>query len=100
MLVLDDMRLTENTDLAIGFKVYSDGKVTAKIRCNYGKAIANKLAEHFGGGGHSYASGFKVTDGRPFNEIKSECIKFAAELLDKLEQDTTDETLQHANSTN
>lgn len=87
MLVLDDMRLTENTDLAIGFKVYQDGKVTAKIRSNYGKTIADKLAEHFGGGGHRYASGFKITDGRPFNEIKSECIRIAAELLDKLEQE-------------
>ena len=84
MLVLDDMRLTENTDVAIGFKLYNDGHVTAKIRCNYGRGIANELAQHFGGGGHEYASGFKITNGRPFNEIKSECIAYATELLDKL----------------
>jgi len=93
MLVLDDMRLTENTDIAIGFKVYSDGKVTAKIRCNYGKRIADKLAEHFGGGGHPYASGFKVTDGRPFNEIKAETIRYATELLNALAQEPANEAV-------
>ncbi len=85
VLVLDDMRLTEGTDIAIAFKLYSGNKVTAKIRCNYGKAIGNKLAEHFGGGGHPYASGFKVQDGRSFEEIKGECIALASQLLDELE---------------
>lgn len=84
MLVLDDMRMTENTNVSIGFKTYPDGKVTAKIRCNYGYAIANDLAQHFGGGGHAYASGFKVTDGRSFESIKSECVQKATELLDKI----------------
>lgn len=83
MLVLDDMRMTENTDIAIGFKFYNDGKVTAKIRCNYGRPIANDLAQHFGGGGHPYASGFKVADGRSFDDIKKECIREATLLLDK-----------------
>jgi len=96
MLVIDDMRLTENTDVAISFKLYNDGHITAKIRCNYGKGIANDLAQTFGGGGHPYASGFKITNGRPFNEIKSECIAKATELLDNLDKESTDETLQHA----
>lgn len=85
MLVIDDMRMTIGTDIAIAFKTYKDGKMTAKIRCNYGKPIGGELAKHFGGGGHPYASGFKITDGRPYNEIKSECINLATELLDKLE---------------
>ncbi len=84
MLVMDDMRNSENTDVAIAFKLYSD-HLTAKIRCNYQKGIAAKLAEHFGGGGHPYASGFKITDNRPFAEIKAETIRIAAKLLDKLE---------------
>ncbi len=83
MLVIDDMRLTENTVIAIAFKTYPDGRVTAKIRANYGYGIANKLAEHFGGGGHPYASGFKVS-GKPFNQIKSECLITASKLLDNL----------------
>ncbi len=85
MLVIDDMRLAKGTDIAICFKVYRDGKVTGKIRCNYGKGIGHKLAEHFGGGGHPYAAGFKIQDGRPFEVVKSECIKKAIELLDELE---------------
>jgi len=92
ILVLDEMRLVEGVDVAIAFKLYKDGKCTAKIRANYGKPIARELAEHFGGGGHPYASGFKITDGRPFDEVKSECIRVACELLDNLPENT-DETI-------
>jgi phosphoesterase RecJ-like protein len=86
ILVLDEMRLVEGVDIAIAFKIYRDGKATAKIRANYGKAIARELAEHFGGGGHPYAAGFKITDGRPFGELKSECIEVAQQLLENLPQ--------------
>lgn len=86
MLVIDEMRFVEGTRIAIAFKLYKDNKVTAKIRANYGNGIADKLAEHFGGGGHTYASGFKVTDGRSFESIKKECIKVASELLRQLDE--------------
>jgi bifunctional oligoribonuclease and PAP phosphatase NrnA len=85
MLVIDDMRLAKKTDLAVCFKLYRDGKITAKIRANYGKGIADKLAEHFGGGGHPYASGFKLQDGRPYAEVKQELIETVHKLLDELE---------------
>lgn len=84
ILVMEDMRMTTNTEVVIAFKVYSGNKVTGKIRCNRGAPVANELAKHFGGGGHAFAAGFKIQDGRPFNEIKSECIKFTTELLDNL----------------
>ncbi len=90
MLVIDDMRLARGTDMAIAFKLYRDGKVTAKIRCNYGFGVADKLAEHFGGGGHPLASGFKITDGRAYDEIKSEAIKVATELLTESEKQSAD----------
>jgi phosphoesterase RecJ-like protein len=96
MLVMEDMRMTTGTHIAIAFKTYQGSRITAKIRCNQGYGIADKLAEHFGGGGHKYASGFKVQDGRPFNEVKSECIAFASELLTNLEREQHHETLQHA----
>ncbi|MEX1995328.1 MAG: DHH family phosphoesterase [Candidatus Saccharimonadales bacterium] len=89
MLVIDDMRLSKGTDVAICFKTYKDGKITGKIRCNYGKGIADKLAEHFGGGGHSYASGFKIQDGRSYDEVKTETIEVTSRLLDELEQGIT-----------
>jgi phosphoesterase RecJ-like protein len=85
MLVLDDMRLAKNAALALAFKTYRDGKVTGKIRANYGYGIADKLAEHFGGGGHRYAAGFKIQDGRPYNDIKSESIEVTAKLLNQLD---------------
>lgn len=82
MLVLDDMRLAKNTEVAVAFKLYNDGKITVKIRCNYGYGIADKLAEHFGGGGHPYAAGFKIIDSRSYEDIKNETIRVASKLLD------------------
>lgn len=85
VLALDEMRLTTNVAVGIAFKLYNDGKMTGKIRCNYGFPVAAKLAEHFGGGGHPYASGFKIQDGRPYDEIRTACVSKAIELLHELE---------------
>lgn len=90
ILVLDEMRLVEGVDIAIAFKTYRDGKFTAKIRANYGKPIAQELAEHFGGGGHKYASGFKIINGQPFDQVKAECIAYAQQLLNNLDQESPD----------
>ena len=81
MLVIDDMRMAIGTKIAICFKVYKDRKITAKIRSNYGVEISAELAEHFGGGGHGYAAGFKIQDGRDYESIKLETIQVAARLL-------------------
>lgn len=83
-LVQNDMLQTQGVKVAIVFKHYADGKVTGAIRCNSGYGIAGDLAEHLGGGGHAYASGFKITNGKPFQDIKADCISFATELLAKL----------------
>ncbi len=87
MLVIDDMRLVVGVDIAIAYKVYADGKITAKIRCNFGRAIGSDLASAFGGGGHPYASGFKITNGRKLEDVHADVIKKANELLDLLSGD-------------
>ena len=43
--------------------------------------IYTKLAEAMGGGGHPHASGFKVEDGRSFEDVKTKCQETAAALL-------------------
>jgi bifunctional oligoribonuclease and PAP phosphatase NrnA len=83
-LIQADMLQTEGVRLAIVVKYYNDGKILGSIRANSGAKIAAELAEHFGGGGHPYAAGFKVTD-KPYEELKAECIRKATELLAKLE---------------
>jgi phosphoesterase RecJ-like protein len=83
-LIQADMLQIENVALAIVFKRYDDGKITAAIRANNGYDVANQLADHFGGGGHPYAAGFKIVDGQAFDKVKSECVVYAAELLDKI----------------
>ncbi|MBW3569018.1 DHH family phosphoesterase [Candidatus Parcubacteria bacterium] len=85
MLVMDEMRQVEGVRLAIAFKTYPDGRITGKIRANFGFPVADKLAENFGGGGHIYASGFRITDGRDINNVKLNVLKKAGELLSELE---------------
>ena len=82
-LVQGDLLQTEGVRVSVVMKSYDNGRVTAAIRCNTSAPIAAELAKHFGGGGHAYASGFK-TEGRLITDIKSECIRFCAELLENL----------------
>lgn len=72
---------TEGVLVSVAIKHYADGRITAGIRCNSGAPIASQLAEHFGGGGHKYSAGFKITEGKNFNQVKSECIIKTTELL-------------------
>ncbi len=58
VLVLDEMRLVENVEVAIAIKTYPDGKLTGKLRSN--SPISETIAGYFGGGGHPYAAGFRV----------------------------------------
>lgn len=81
-LVQNDMLQTIGVQVAIVLKHYADGKITGAIRCNQGYGVAADLAEHLGGGGHAYASGFKVM-GRPYPELKAECLGYCQELLAK-----------------
>jgi phosphoesterase RecJ-like protein len=85
-LVQYDMLQVEGIRMCIVFKTYDDGHITAALRANNGYPIAGKLAEHMGGGGHDYAAGFKIIDGRPFNDVKSECLRYIAELINNLNQ--------------
>lgn len=58
VLVLDEMRLVEEVEVAIAIKTYPDGKLTGKLLTN--APIAADIAGYFGGGGHKYAAGFRV----------------------------------------
>ncbi len=97
-LVQFDMLQVRGVRLSIVFKHYDGGRITAALRANNGSPVAGKLAEHMGGGGHDYASGFKIDGGRPFNEVKSECLRYAQELLDQLDQEPNHEALQHTHA--
>jgi phosphoesterase RecJ-like protein len=87
MLVIDEMRQVEKVTTAIAFKTYPDGRITAKIRCNYGYPIAAKLAENFGGGGHPYASGFRVIGSKDYNEVKRQAIELGSQLIEEIDNE-------------
>lgn len=80
-LIQFDMLQVKGVALAIVFKTYDDGRVTAALRSNSGYPVCGKLAEEMGGGGHDHASGFKITD-KPYDEIKQACLGYATALLD------------------
>lgn len=83
-LIQGDILLIEGVLVAIVVKHYKDGKITGSIRCNGGGSIAADLAKHFGGGGHAYAAGFKITDPRSLESVKLELASVAIKLLNKL----------------
>ncbi len=72
--------MAEGIKLAVVLKLYPDGKITGKLRCNNGSQIAGPLAEHFEGGGHKAASGFKTKNWQ-YDQLKTELIKKTEELL-------------------
>ncbi|MGH7195390.1 MAG: DHH family phosphoesterase [Candidatus Saccharimonadales bacterium] len=80
-LIQNDMLATDGVAIAVVLKNYDDGHTTAAIRCNSSAPIAAQLAEHFGGGGHLCAAGFKIQNGQSFDNLKSETIRCTGELL-------------------
>jgi phosphoesterase RecJ-like protein len=88
MLVLDEMRLVEGVEIAIAIKTYPDGKLTGKLRCN--TPIADKIAGHFGGGGHPYSAGFRVYES--YENVISELTTATSKLLEEYHhgQDVTE----------
>ena len=79
-LIQGDLLQTEGVLIAIVFKIYDDGHITASIRCNTGAPMASKLAQEFQGGGHDYASGFKIIN-ESFTELKNKVLTKVQELL-------------------
>jgi phosphoesterase RecJ-like protein len=81
VLVLEELRVADGVKLSVVLKLYPDGKITGKLRSNHGSPIAGKLAEHFDGGGHASAAGFK-THKWQYEQLKKELVREASSLLD------------------
>ena len=92
-LIQGDMLQTTGVKVAIVFKHYADGKITGAIRCNPGAPIGAELAGEMGGGGHAFASGFKVIGNNKLDDTKDKCLGLAAELLAKIDIGNPDETV-------
>ena len=72
----------EGVKVAIAIKTYPDGKLTGKIRCTSGAAVADKIAGYFGGGGHPYAAGFRTYD-IDYDTAVQDLIKMIPEVLNE-----------------
>lgn len=77
VLILEELRMVENVEVAISIKTYPDGKLTGKIRTS--KPIAHEIAGYFGGGGHPYAAGFRTYD--EYDDIIHELVDLVDNLL-------------------
>lgn len=80
-LIQQDMLQVEGVAVAIVLKQYEKGRITGSIRANQSFAHAGKLAEKLGGGGHPYAAGFKILDGRSVESIISDCVSFISDFI-------------------
>jgi len=83
-LIQNDMLQTEGVKVAIVFKHYSDGRITGAIRCNPDAPVGGKIADHLGGGGHDFASGFKDVSGKDISVLVSDCLQYSEELLNNI----------------
>lgn len=77
VLILEELRLVQGVEVAVAIKTYPDGKLTGKIRSS--KPVAETLAGYFGGGGHEYASGFRVYE--DYDTILNDLIAAVQKLL-------------------
>ena len=82
MLVLDEMRLVDDVEVAIALKTYPDGKVTGKLRSNV--PVSDVVAGYFGGGGHPYAAGFRAYD--TYETVERELIQACDKALQERSQ--------------
>lgn len=82
-LIQPDHLQTEGVLISVVLKSYDSGRITAAIRCNQGAPFAGKLAEEMGGGGHKYASGFKL-EGKSIATVRSNVIERVRELLEEV----------------
>lgn len=85
VLVLDEMRLVEEVEVAIAVKTYPDGKLTGKLLTN--APVAADIAGYFGGGGHLYAAGFRVY------EDYDQAIREIIDATDKALKERSNETI-------
>lgn len=83
VLVLDEMRLVEGVEIGVAIKTYPDGKLTGKLRSNL--PVSATIAGFFGGGGHDYASGFRVYES--LDTILPELISATDKALKELKND-------------
>lgn len=92
VLVLDEMRMVNDVEVAIALKTYPDGKITGKLRTNL--PIADAIAGYFGGGGHKYAAGFRIYEN--YDKTIIELIQAVDKTLTEYKENDT--ASQHINA--
>ena len=76
-LISDELRMVEGVDVVIAMKTYPDGRLTGRIRSNL--PVGETIAGYFGGGGHAYASGFRIYES--YEKTLAEVIKASSSAL-------------------
>lgn len=92
VLVLDEMRMVNDVEVAVAIKTYPDGKLTGKLRTN--APIADSIAGYFGGGGHKYAAGFRIYES--YEKTVNELIQAVDKILTEYKENDT--ASQHADA--
>ena len=76
-LISDELRMVEGVEVVVAIKTYPDGRLTGRIRSS--TPVGDTIAGFFGGGGHAYASGFRVYEA--YDKIIHELIEATEKAL-------------------
>lgn len=83
-MIVGDLRSIKGVKVSAVLRQYdsADAKNNIKIKGSLRATleIAGQAAEHFGGGGHPQAAGFRV-DGKPAEEVKTELVEVLTSLI-------------------
>ncbi|HEV2412773.1 MAG TPA: DHH family phosphoesterase [Candidatus Saccharimonadales bacterium] len=80
-LIISEMRMVKGVRVAISIKSYLGGVYTGKLRASNDSNFLDKIASHFGGGGHGYAAGFKIKTDKGLEEVEREIIGVVEECM-------------------
>jgi bifunctional oligoribonuclease and PAP phosphatase NrnA len=72
-LIQGDMLQVSGVEVALVLKLYPGGKITGSIRATSKAPLAADMAQKFGGGGHIYASGFKIDSDAKLESVIDGC---------------------------
>lgn len=74
--IIDDLLSNApGAEVMILIKYNEENLISVSMRSNTNAVDVGKIAAEMGGGGHVRAAGFKVRDGRPFDEVVSQVLK-------------------------
>lgn len=86
-LIQGDMLQIQGVEVALVIKQYPRGKLTGSLRSTTKAPVVADIAKQFGGGGHVYASGFKIEEKGDIQNVIDLSEKFVLAYFESLSKE-------------